>query len=131
MGRVERMAKPFILTPRIEEILRTVHYYRYMTALDVAARVFSPASLTHAREILRTLAGGEDCIDNQYLFRFPLPGGGIGKTEKVFTLGSKGRGMIVKNYGKIHVGIVVKPDVNTCVYMYTKELKRSFLSKII
>jgi hypothetical protein len=36
------MAKPFILTPRIEEILRTVHFYRYMTALDITYLLFSP-----------------------------------------------------------------------------------------
>lgn len=104
MGRMgtrssKPMSKPFVITPRIDQILRTIHYYRYMTALDVAARVFSPASLTHAREILKVLAGGEDCVDNRYLFRFPLPGGGIGKTEKVFTLGSRGRDYLVSELG--------------------------------
>lgn len=85
------MAKPFILTPRIEEILRTVHFYRYMTALDVACRLFSPASLTHARELLKILCGGDDCVHNQYLFRFALAQASGGKAEKVFTLGSRGK----------------------------------------
>lgn len=76
--------KPFVITPRIEEILRTIHFYRYMTALDVAYRLYSPKSLTHVREVLKVLCGGSD------VFRFPLPQFN-GKTERVFTLGQKGR----------------------------------------
>lgn len=93
------MAKPFIITPRIEEILRTVHFYRYMTAIDVTYRLFSPGSLTHVRDILKLLCGGGDAIDNQYLFRFPLPQFSSGKTEKVFTLGSRGRDFLSRDVG--------------------------------
>ena len=52
--------KPVIITPRIEEILRAVHYYRYMTALDITHLMFSPGALTHVRDILRLLCGGND-----------------------------------------------------------------------
>jgi Replication-relaxation len=93
------MAKPFILTPRFEEILRTVYFYRYMTAFDVAYRLFSPGSLTYVREILKVLCGGGDYIDNQYLFRFPLPQFSSGKAERVFTLGSRGRSFLVNSLG--------------------------------
>jgi hypothetical protein len=34
------------------------------------------------------------------------------------------RGMIVKNYGKFHVGIVVKPDVNTGKFLIITCWKR-------
>lgn len=93
------MVKPFILTPRFEQILRTVHFYRYMTALDVAYRLFSPGSLTYVREILKALCGGGDYVDNQYLFRFPLHQFSSGKAERVFTLGSRGRSFLVNDVG--------------------------------
>jgi hypothetical protein len=64
--------KPFTLTTRMDEILRTIHFYRFMSAQDVAYRLFSPKSLTHVREILSSLAGCEDFKDNSYLYRFKL-----------------------------------------------------------
>jgi hypothetical protein len=78
------VAKPFILTPRIEEILRTVHFYRYMTALDVTYLLFSPGSLTHVRDILKVLCGGADYAPDQYLFRFPLTQFSSGKRDGTF-----------------------------------------------
>jgi hypothetical protein len=91
--------KPVIITPRIEEILRAVHFYRYMTALDITNLLFSPGSLTHARDILKLLCGGADNVENQYLYRFPLPQITSGKTEKVFTLGAKGREFLNNELG--------------------------------
>lgn len=88
--------KPVIITPRIEEVLRAVHFYRYMTAIDITHLMFSPGALTHVRDILRLLCGGEDYAENQYLFRFPIPHLTAGKTEKVFTLGAKGRDFLIK-----------------------------------
>jgi hypothetical protein len=70
-----------------------------MTALDVCYLLFSPGSLTHVRDILKVLCGGGDCIDNQYLFRFPLTQFTSGKTEKIFTLGSRGREFLVSELG--------------------------------
>jgi hypothetical protein len=70
-----------------------------MTALDVTYRLFSPGWLTHVRDILKVLCGGGDYIDNQYLFRFPLPQFSTGKPERVFTLGSRGRSFLVNNLG--------------------------------
>jgi hypothetical protein len=78
------VAKPFILTPRIEEILRTVHFYRYMTALDVTYLLFSRGSLTHVRDILKVLCGGADYAPDQYLFRFPLTQFSSGKRDGTF-----------------------------------------------
>jgi hypothetical protein len=80
---------PIILTPRDEKILRAIYQYRYMTALDVAWLLFKPSSLTHVREILSSLAGGEDLHTLTYLYRFGLPS--VGNSLRVFTLGSKGR----------------------------------------
>jgi hypothetical protein len=93
------VSKPFILTPRIEEILRTVHFYRYMTALDVTHLIFSPGSLTHVRDILKVLCGGQDYASDQYLYRFPLTQFSSGKTEKIFTLGSRGRDFLANDLG--------------------------------
>jgi hypothetical protein len=98
-GTWEAMAvilKPIIITPRIEEVLRAVHFYRYMTALDITYLMFSPGAITHVRDILRLLCGGNDYAENQYLYRFPIPHLTAGKTEKVFTLGSRGRDFLTK-----------------------------------
>src|SRR3954465_11824267 len=89
--------KPLLLTPRMEEILKVMHLYRYMTAVDVAYRVFKPGSLTHVREILSALSGGADYIERQYLYRFQLPG--EGNPERVYTLGSRGRDYLARDLG--------------------------------
>jgi hypothetical protein len=83
--------KPLILTPRMDEIIKAVHLYRYVTAIDITRLFFSASSITYARELLRTLAGGEDHQPSQYLYRFPLPNIRVGSTEKIYTLGSRGR----------------------------------------
>src|SRR5271166_1225726 len=72
----------------MEEILRAVHFYRYITAIDVAQLFFSAKSLTHVREILNILCGGEDDQRGQYLCRFSLPSAKARNTTKVYTLGS-------------------------------------------
>lgn len=93
--------KPFTLTKRMEEILRTIHFYRFMSAQDVTYRLYSPKSLTHVREILSSLAGGEDFKTNQYLYRFKLANisSASGNTERIYTLGSKGRDYLVNVVG--------------------------------
>jgi hypothetical protein len=78
------------LTPTEEEILKVMSTYRYMTAVDVAACLFSPKSLTYVRSILTRLAGGSDGRERECLYRFPLPSGKAGNPERVFTLGSAG-----------------------------------------
>ena len=83
--------RPFMLTPRTEEIIRTIYFYRYMNAMDVAHLLFSPSSLTYVRGILSSLAGGTDYKTAQYLYRFPLPTAATGNRERIYTLGSKGR----------------------------------------
>jgi Replication-relaxation len=90
--------KPLLLTPRMEEILKVIYFYRFMTAVDVAYRVFRPGSLTHAREILTALSGGADYIERQYLYRFQL-GGEKGNPERVYTLGSRGRDYLARDLG--------------------------------
>ena len=60
-----------ILTPRDEEILKAVWYYRYITARDLNNLFFAKTSITHTREILATLSGA-DLQANNYLCRFPL-----------------------------------------------------------
>jgi hypothetical protein len=93
--------KPLIITKRMEEILRTIHFYRFMSAQDVAYRLYSPKSLTHVREILSSLAGGEDFKTNQYLYRFKLANisSASGNIERIYTLGSKGRDYLEKVVG--------------------------------
>jgi hypothetical protein len=86
---VKAHPKPLIISTRDEGILRSIYQYRYMTALDVAWLLFKSSSLTHVREILSALAGGEDLRTHTYLCRFGLPS--VGNSLRVFTLGVKGR----------------------------------------
>ena len=79
-----------ILTPRHEDILKAVWYYRYITARDLNNLLFAKTSITHMREILANLSGGEDLQANNFLCRFTLPSVG-GTREKVYVLGAKGR----------------------------------------
>jgi hypothetical protein len=83
--------KPFVLSKRGEEILRSMHMFRYMTAMDVCYLLFSPSSLTYVRKILTEMAGGGDGVVNQYLYRFALPSVSAGNPRRVYTLGSLGR----------------------------------------
>ena len=95
----KKTAKPFMLTPRTEELLRTIYFYRYMTALDVARLLYSPSSLTHVRAILSRMSGGADYKTAQYLYRFPLPTAATGNRERIYTLGSKGRDFLANTLG--------------------------------
>src|SRR5215216_6708884 len=78
------------ITPTEEEILKTMSTYRYMTAVDVAYSLFSPASLTYVRSILTRLAGGDDGRERECLYRFPMPSEKAGNPQRIFTLGSAG-----------------------------------------
>jgi hypothetical protein len=91
--------KPFILTSRLEEILRAIHFYRFMTSMDVARLLYSPKSITYVRDILSSLAGGTDFKNAQFLFRFKLPNTSTGSTTRIFTLGSKGREFLANEVG--------------------------------
>ena len=83
----------------MEAILKAVHFYRYMTALDVAYLFFSPKSLTYVGTILADLAGGADFQTNNYLYRFRLPSTATGNTERIYTLGSRGREFLARDVG--------------------------------
>ena len=82
-----------IVSERDEAILRAIAKVRYATAKDIAylLPIFSPSSLSHVREVMTALAGGGDYQPYQYLLRFRRPQITIGTTEKVFTLGARGR----------------------------------------
>ena len=86
------------VTPQTEAILKTVHFYRYVTALDVAYLLYSPSSFTYVRERLHDLCGGDDHLPNELLYRFPLPTG-KGNRPRVFTLGSRGRAYLADELG--------------------------------
>jgi hypothetical protein len=86
---------PLFLTPRDEDILRAVYNFRYMTAKDVAYRLFSPTILNYVRNRLSRLSGGTDLAAHTYLCRSSLPGTG----EKIFTLGAKGRDFLAREAG--------------------------------
>ena len=88
-----------MITPQIEEILKAVHFYRYVTAVDMAHLLYSPTSLTYVRERLSELAGGADFVTNQYLYRFRLPSITAGNSQRVFTLGSRGRDYLARELG--------------------------------
>jgi protein involved in plasmid replication-relaxation len=85
--------KPFIITKPIEAILKAIHFYRYMAAQDVCHLLYSPRSISHVREVLSLLAA------SNYLYRFELPHTSRGNTEKIYTLGSKGRDYLANVLG--------------------------------
>jgi hypothetical protein len=91
--------KPFILTSRLEEILRAIYFYRFMTSMDLARLLYSPKSITYVRDILSSLAGGEDFKNGQFLYRFRLPSFSSGGGVRIFTLGSKGRDFLANELG--------------------------------
>ena len=74
---------------------KAVWYYRYITARDLTNLLFAKTSITHMREILATLSGGEDLQTNNYLCRFTLPSVS-GTREKVYVLGAKGRRVLTQ-----------------------------------
>lgn len=80
-------------------MLCAIHFYRYVTALDMAHLLYSSSSLTYVRSLLSSLAGGEDGKAAQYLYRFQLPNTSPGNTAKVYTLGSKGRDFLEREFG--------------------------------
>jgi hypothetical protein len=83
------MQAPQIITQKHVQILRAMHFYRFMTALDVATYVYTKSQLGKVRNVLADLCGGADFQERQYLYRFPLAG--RGNSERVYTLGSRGR----------------------------------------
>ena len=86
-----------LLTPKAVDILRAVHFYRFMGALDVACLLSSPGALTRVRKTLLALSGGADFVEREYLYRFRLQG--EGNAERVYTLGSRGRDFLVNELG--------------------------------
>ena len=95
--RTER--QPQLVTPQIEEILKAVHFYRYVTALDITHLFYSPTVLPYVRQRLTNLAGGRDFTGNQFLYRFPLPSISAGNPQRVYTLGSRGRAYLIDELG--------------------------------
>ena len=79
-----------MLSSRDEEILKTIHFYRFMSVIDVSYRLFKPGAKTHVRDILSDLCGKADEQDNQYLYRFAMPKASQGNPERIFTLGEQG-----------------------------------------
>ena len=90
-------SSPVILSPKAVDILKTIYFYRYMGALDVCYRLFSPGALARVRKTLALLAGGDDFISRQYLYRFRLEG--EGNAERIYTLGSRGRDFLAAEVG--------------------------------
>jgi protein involved in plasmid replication-relaxation len=86
-----------MLNERDQEILKAVHFYRYMTVQDVTYLMFSETSISHVREILSRLCGKADKADNKYLYRFRLPKISEGNAERVYVLGARGREFLNNN----------------------------------
>src|SRR5512147_2223148 len=83
--------KPFVLGKRGEEVLKAVHFYRYMTARDIAYLLFSPSAIVRVRQLLASMCGGVDFKGNQYLYRLRMPDVSAGNPERVYALGNLGR----------------------------------------
>jgi hypothetical protein len=114
-----KKTKPRLLTSRMDEIIKAVHTYRYVTAKDITRLFFARASISHVREILASLAGNGDYIDRQYLYRFPFPNTRIGATEKIYTLGAKGR-QYLKSLGIAADWYFRPADVSSLTYQHLK-----------
>src|SRR6266702_1770693 len=80
-----------VISKRAQEILEAIHTYRFVTAWDITRLFYAATSINHVRELLSLLSGKNDYQDRTYLYRFPLPNTRIGNTEKIYTLGSRGR----------------------------------------
>ena len=106
---VKRDKEPVVISRGDEEILKAVRFYRYMTALDVAHLLYSPASVRRVRKILARLCGGADFQGNQYLYRFRMPKIEAGNPERIYTLGSRGREFLIQQLG-IAVNWHVRPE---------------------
>ena len=83
-----------LLTARDEEILKAVHYYRYVTARDIAHQQLSKSSLNYTRELMARLSGNTNLDHNNYLCRFDRPATGRQRPEQVFVLGAKGKRLL-------------------------------------
>jgi hypothetical protein len=95
---VKETRQPFLLSTRGEEILKEMRFYRYMTALDICYLMYSPSALTWVRDVLAKMCGGEDFVENQYLYRFRLADVTLGN-QKVYTLGARGRRFLESELG--------------------------------
>jgi Replication-relaxation len=80
-----------VISKRAQEILEAIHTYRFVTAWDITRLFYSATSMNHVRELLSLLSGKKDYAERTYLYRFLLPTTRIGNTEKIYTLGSRGR----------------------------------------
>src|SRR2546429_1872042 len=87
----KKRSSEVVLTKRHEEMLQSIHQLRYVTAWDMTRLFYTSTSINHVREILSELSGKKDYQERHYLYRFPLPNTRIGNTEKIYTLGSRGR----------------------------------------
>ena len=94
----KRVNSTYVLSGRGEEILKAIHFYRYMTLLDVTYLLYSPKSLNYVGSMLSALCGNADFKTNEYLYRFKLPSGG-GNTKRIYTLGSRGRDFLASEVG--------------------------------
>jgi protein involved in plasmid replication-relaxation len=106
---VKRTKAPIVLSRDDEEILKAVHFYRYMTARDVAHSLFPPPTLRRVRDSLVRLCGGDDFKGNQYLYRFRMPKAEAGNPERIYTLGSRGREFLVQELG-VAINWHVRPE---------------------
>lgn len=91
--------RPYVVGKKGEDVLKAMHFYRYMTALDVAYLLFSPRALVRVKELIFSLCGGGDVVRNQYLYRFRLPDVSAGNPERVYVLGAKGREFVSRELG--------------------------------
>ena len=86
------------LTARDEQILKSIFYYRYVTARDIMTLHFAKTTISHVREVLAALSGKIDLDADNYLCRFNLPSMTGRSQEKVYVLGSRGR-RVLQNMG--------------------------------
>jgi hypothetical protein len=87
-------ATPLVITPKDLAILRAINICRFMTAKQVVRLKFSPGSLTYGRSRLARLSGA-DHQPGALLFRFRAPSGSQGNSQRIYTLGSRGRDLLV------------------------------------
>jgi hypothetical protein len=87
--------EPVILREQDEKLIRACCLYQWMTILDMAMLLNLPSSLNYVRRMAALLAGNNDEVPGQYLYRLALPRrSGGGNALRVFVPGEATRKLL-------------------------------------
>jgi hypothetical protein len=109
--------EPVILREQDEKLIRACCRYQWMTSLDMAMLLNLPTSLNYVRRIAASLAGNNDGVPGQYLYRLSLPRrSGGGNALRVFVPGEATRRLLHEEDSD---GFVFTPPATMRRYSYS------------